>query len=207
MSSVDLFESLFSLSALQRAWFRVEESDGCAGIDNVSIPRFASDLDRELKRLRADILTENYRSLPLLRFYIPKKDGGQRALNVAVVRDRIAQNAVIAHLEPILEAEFENCSYAYRRGRSVRQALDQIEFLRDSGYTWVFEADITAYFDTIDHEILFEKLKPFIADEKILRLIKLWTKARIYDGRTLWETAKDLTVIKERICGQAGAVV
>ncbi len=192
MSSADFFESLFSLSALQRAWFRVEESDGCAGIDNVSLPRFASNLDGELKRLRTDILTETYQSLPLLRFYIPKKDGGKRPLNVAVVRDRIAQHAVIAQLEPILEAEFENCSYAYRRGRSVRQALDQIEFLRDSGYTWVFEADITAYFDEIDHQILLGKLKPFIADERILHLIELWIKARIYDGKRLWETVKGL---------------
>jgi CRISP-associated protein Cas1 len=188
MSSVVFFESLFSLSALQKAWFRVEESDGCAGIDNVSLHRFASQLDTELKRLQTDILNETYQALPLLRFYIPKKDGGKRPLNVAVVRDRIAQHAVIAYLEPILEAEFENCSYAYRRGRSVRQALDQIEFLRDSGYTWVLEADITSYFDTVDHQILLQKLSPFISDKKILQLIKLWLKARIYDGKRLWET-------------------
>ena len=192
MSSTEFFESLFSLSALQRAWFRVEESDGCAGIDNVSLPRFASNFDREIKRLRTDILTETYQPLPLLRFYIPKKKGGKRALNVAAVRDRIAQRAVIANLEPLLEAEFEDCSYAYRRGRSVRQALDQIEFLRDSGYTWVLEADITAYFDAIDHDILLKKLVPFIADEKILQLVKLWIKAKIYDGRRLWETENGL---------------
>ena len=192
MSSDELFESLFCLAALRRAWLRVEESDGCAGIDNVSLPRFAANLDSELKRLRTDVLGGTYQPLPLLRFGIPKKDGGTRMLNVAVVRDRIAQHAVIAFLEPILEAEFENCSYGYRRGRSVRQALDHVEFLRDSGYTWVFEADITAYFDTVDHEILLLKLRPFIPDERIFRLIELWLKARVYDGQRLRETVTGL---------------
>jgi CRISP-associated protein Cas1 len=192
MTSKNFHHNLFSLSALRRAWFRVEESDGCAGIDSVSISRFAENLDSELLRLQKDLLAETYRSLPLLRFFVTKKTGGQRSLNVAAVRDRVAQHAVIAHLEPILEAEFENCSFAYRRGRSVKQALAQIEFLRDSGYTWVVEADIDNYFDSIDHEILFSKLVEVLPDVRINELIRQWIKARIYDGQRLWTIEKGL---------------
>ncbi|MBK8809440.1 MAG: CRISPR-associated endonuclease Cas1 [Acidobacteria bacterium] len=187
-----LHAKLFSPNALRRAWRRVEESDGCAGIDGVSIPRFAARIDVEIARLSNDLIGGAYLPLPLLRFAIPKKSGGERVLNVAAVRDRIAQHAVIAHVEPLFEAEFENCSYGYRRGRSVKQALAQIKFLRDSGYTWVVEADIESYFDSVDHALLLKTVTELIADEKILNLISSWIAARIYDGKKLFTVDRGL---------------
>jgi CRISP-associated protein Cas1 len=179
-------DGIFSVRELRRAWYRVEESDGCAGIDGVTISRFASHLDAELARLSNDLTSDAYQPLPLLRFFVNKRNGEQRPLNVAAVRDRVAQNAVIAYIEPILEPEFENCSFGFRRGRSVRQALETIEFLRDSGYTWVVEADIDDYFDSVDHELLFGIIDKYIGPGRVTELIRQWMNARIYDGHKLW---------------------
>jgi len=170
----------------------VQESDGCAGIDGVTIGRFSQNLESEISRLLADLTGGSYVPLPLLRFHVPKKDGSERALNVAAVRDRVAQRAVIDVIEPTLEAEFENCSYGFRRGRSVRLALEQIQFLRDSGYTWVVEADIDDFFDTVNHQIVFDKFASVFPESPFHKLIRLWVRARIYDGRRLWTAERGL---------------
>ena len=141
-----LYRQLCRLSTLRAAWTRVEESDGCAGIDSVTISRFADNLDQELLRLSDELAGSQYKPLPLMRFFITKSDGGQRPLSVPVVRDRVAQSAALILIEPRFEQEFENCSFAYRKGHSVQQALQQVERLREAGYAWVVEADITAYF-------------------------------------------------------------
>lgn len=183
---------VFSIRSLRRAWLKVEDSDGCAGIDGVTLERFDRCLSAELQRLQKELLDCTYLPLPLLRFHIPKKDGTQRSLNVAAVRDRVAQRAVIDQIEPILETEFENCSYGFRRGRSVGLALEQIEFLRDSGYTWVVEADIDDFFDMVDHGMLMNEVSEVIPNEYLRQLIGLWIRARVYDGTRLWTMTRGL---------------
>jgi retron-type reverse transcriptase len=145
-----LYDCVYEIGNLYSAWVRVEESDGCAGIDGVTLERFAEDLDAELERLSRELAEGNYRPLPAARFFVPKRGGGQRRLCALAVRDRVAQHAVINIIRPIIEAEFEDVSYAYRRGRSVKQALDQVERLRDAGYQWVVDADISSYFENVD---------------------------------------------------------
>jgi CRISPR-associated protein Cas1 len=186
MDSPDHFRQVCSSGNLRQAWLRVEESDGGMGIDGVSLSRFANNLTVEIDKLQRELVAGTYRPLPLLRFFVPKSDGGQRPLNIAAVRDRVAQHALIGVVEPLLEAEFEICSYGYRHGRSVKQALQQIEFLRDNGFKWVVEADITAYFDSVNHEMLFARVADLIPDARLQHFIKLWVAARVYDGHRLW---------------------
>ena len=185
-----LYRQLCRLSTLRAAWTRVEESDGCAGIDSVTISRFAGNLDAELLRLSDELAGNEYNPLPLLRFFIAKIDGGQRALAVPVVRDRVAQVAAMILIEPKFEQEFQNCSFAYRKGHSVQQALQQVERLHEAGYVWVVEADITSYFDNVDHSLLFARVAELVPDEKVMELIRLWVAARIYDGHQLTELTK-----------------
>src|SRR5258708_37482902 len=158
MSFPGLFSQVCKLDNLRSAWYSVDESNGCAGIDGVTLDRFASRLDKELKRLQYELENDDYEPLPLVRFFVPKTNGGQRALSVPVVRDRVAEHAVISIVEPLFEAEFDDSSYAYRRGRSVQQALKEIEMLRDAGFSWVVEADIRAFFDNVDHKLLFSRV-------------------------------------------------
>jgi group II intron reverse transcriptase/maturase len=187
-----LYRELCRLSTLRAAWSRVEESDGCAGIDSVTITRFAENLDAELLRLSAELAKNEYKPLPLLRFFIAKNNGGQRALSVPTVRDRVVQSSALLLLEPRFEKEFESCSFAYRKGHSVQQALQQVERLHEAGYTWVVEADITAYFDNVDHNLLFARVAQLVPDQKVMGLIRVWVAARIYDGHQLTELTRGL---------------
>lgn len=192
MRTDHLYRQLCRLSTLHAAWLRVAESDGCAGVDAVTISGFARNLDDELARLSTELSLETYKPLPLLRFFVTKAHGGQRPLSVPVVRDRVVQNGVIAVIEPRFEKEFDDCSFAYRKGRSVKQALQQIEFLHQAGYTWVLDADITSYFENVDHGLMLARVAELIASKRIIHLIRQWIAAKIYDGHQISENVKGL---------------
>lgn len=170
---------------LLRAWRRVCDNRGCAGVDGVTIEDFESGLHFELERLREELAEGTYRPLPLLRILVEKREGEARALCIPAVRDRVAQAAVLSVIEPILEAQFEECSFAYRKGRSVRQAVYRIKELRDEGYQWVVAADIDAFFDSVDHDLLLAKVHHFVPDPGIRRLVELWVKAEVWDGQAV----------------------
>ena len=101
------------------------------------------------------------------KILVDKGNGEARPLLIPAVRDRVAQSAVLGIIESIFENEFEQCSFAYRKGRSVKQAVYQVKEYRDRGYTWIVYADIDAYFDSIDHILLFEKVHKLVKDTGI----------------------------------------
>ncbi len=131
------------------------------------------------------MLHDIYYPLPLLKILVDKGNGESRALLIPTVRDRVVQSTVLQHIEPVFEKEFEQCSYAYRKGRSVKQAVYQIKEYRDKGYTWVVDADIDAYFDSIDHGLLLDKVKGIVKGPDILKLIEMWVKAEVWDGKSI----------------------
>lgn len=127
-----------------------------------------------------------YKPQPLLRVMMEQENGKLRSLAIPTVRDRVAQTAVAITLTPLFEAEFEECSYAYRRGRSVQQTVGRIERLREEGFRWVVDADITAFFDNIDHALLLGRLRALVKDARLCQLIEAWVKAAIFqDGAYL----------------------
>lgn len=192
MAVTYLHRRLCRLSTLRLAWLHVEESDGCAGVDNVTISAFARNLEAELARFSDELTQQTYQPLPLVRFFITKISGGQRPLSVPAVRDRVVQHGVISVAGPIFEKEFDNCSFAYRKGRSVKQALQQIEYLHEAGYIWVLDADITSYFDNVDHGLLMARVSELVPDKRIVKLIQEWISARIYDGHQITQMDKGL---------------
>ncbi|MFQ5903851.1 MAG: CRISPR-associated endonuclease Cas1 [Candidatus Binatia bacterium] len=191
-STKSLFSEITRLSKLYKAWDRVEANHGCAGVDGITVEKYASHLEENIGRLQKALISEKYRPLPLLRFYVDKADGGKRPLSVPAVRDRVAQTSAAIVLEPIFEAEFEDCSYAYRKGRSHLQAIQRVKQYYDQGYRWVVDVDIDAFFDEVDHEILIARLHSLIRNPQVLRLLIEWIKARIYDGKTLHSLDKGI---------------
>lgn len=173
------------MEALRRAFEHVKENHGSAGVDKLTIAQFESCYDENLYALFRELNENRYRPLPLLKILVDKGNGEARALCIPAVRDRVVQTAVLQIIEPILEREFEDCSFGYRRGRSVKQAVQRVREYYERGYTWVIDADIDAFFDRVDHALLLQKIKRYIVDEKILGLIKLWLKAEIWDGKTI----------------------
>jgi group II intron reverse transcriptase/maturase len=181
MAGVRLWEVLTDYNLLA-AWVKVRENRGGPGADGVSIEDFERGLMQGLDGLRKEVLAGTYRPRPLLRVEVPKRGGGVRPLSIPALRDRVVQTAVALRLTPVFEAEFEDVSFAYRRGRSVDQAVARIERLRDEGYRWVADADIRNFFDEIDQDLLMREVETLVKDPGILGLIRLWLRAEVQDG-------------------------
>ncbi len=148
---------------LREAWRRVEANGGAPGVDGITVETFSRDLALHFRAYPASVLAGRYAPSALRECLIPKLDDhgatvGTRRLAIPTVADRWLQTALALVLTPILESHFEDVSFAYRRGRSVQQAVARIAQLRDAGYRWVVDADIEQFFDTIAHGPLINQL-------------------------------------------------
>jgi group II intron reverse transcriptase/maturase len=171
--------------ALCNAFQHVKENWGSAGADGVTIFRFERHLEENIIALIQEIKQGTYSPIPLLKLLVDKGNGEARALCIPAVRDRVVQTAVLREIEPIMEKEFEDCNFGYRKGRSVKQAVFRIKDYFDQGYRWVVDADIDEFFDSVDHGLILEKVKRYIPNEDIVRLIELWIKAEVWDGKSI----------------------
>lgn len=182
----------FTLAMLHEAFGAVRENRGCAGVDGQTIGAFQENLRINLSALQEELNTGRYLPLPLLKILVAKKNGELRGLCIPTVRDRIAQKAVLERIEPVFEKQFEECSFAYRKGRSIRQAVMRIKALYEQGYRWVVEADIDAFFDNVDHELLMKKVCCHLCDATLASLVETWIKAEVWDGRHLQRVSKGI---------------
>ena len=156
-----------TLDSLFSVFQTVKENHGCAGADGVTIEQFEGNLDINLKIMHNEITEQTYFPLPLLKILVDKGNGEARALCIPTVRDRVIQTAVLQLIEPVLDKEFEDCSFAYRKGRSVKLAVYKIKEYYEQGYHWVVDADIDAFFDSVDHALLLAKFKKYVSDPYI----------------------------------------
>lgn len=169
-----LMQRVCEMPNLREAWKRVKGNRGCAGVDGVGLKRFEAELTERLEVLQRELADGTYRAQPLKTISIPKSSGGTRRLSVPTVRDRVTQQAVLRVIGPLLDREFEDSSYGYRPGRSVRQAIRRIERLRDAGYGHVLDADITDYFGSIDRRTLLHVFERHVKDEGVVALVRQW---------------------------------
>lgn len=188
-----LFQQACNYDSLFLAWQRVLENHGCRGSDGLTIERYGENIESRLAALSKDLAESRYHPFPLLRFAVPKKKRASfRFLSVPAVRDRIAQAAVYLVTKELFEAEFEDTSHAYREGRGLRTAFQQIKQLYDKGYRYAVDADIDAFFDNVDHDLLMEKLQTVIQEPELIRLFRKWIKAEVYDGERIWTLEKGI---------------
>jgi group II intron reverse transcriptase/maturase len=184
--ATDLLSRLLTRSTLYRAFQRVWENGGCRGADGVTVGDFRDRLEWEIDSLQDSLLRRAYQPLPLLRFSVPKASGsGERYLSVPTVRDRVLQSAVYLVTKDLFEAEFEDSSFAYRQGRSVRQAVGRLRELRDAGYRWLLDADVAGFFDRIPHAPLLARLATLGLPPYVEHLFALWVESEVYDGRSV----------------------
>lgn len=158
------------------------KKSAAAGVDGVTWRDYEEGLVERIGNLWEAVQSGRYRALPSRRVYIPKADGKQRPLGIAAVEDKIVQQAVVVLLTPIYETDFLGFSYGFRPGRNQHQALDALWVgLHWKRVNWVLDADIKAFFDTVDHDWMLRFLEHRIGDKRVLRLIRKWLTAGVVE--------------------------
>ena len=172
---------------LKEAYQRLRRN-AAAGVDEVTWHEYGERLDERLLDLENRVHRGSYHPQPVRRVLIPKGDGKMRPLGIPALEDKIVQQAARMMLEPILEAEFIGFSYGFRPGRSQHNALDALAEAIRRKVGWVLDADIEAFFDTIDHRHLQAFLEHRIGDTRLVRLLMKWAKAGVMEEGKRHET-------------------
>jgi len=177
-----LYDKMFIPYMLFEAYRQVKAKDGSAGVDGQDFKDIETQgLDQFLKELGEDLRKKTYCPSPVKRVWIEKANGGKRPLGIPTIRDRVAQTVCKMLIEPIFEADFEDCSYGFRPNRSSKDAMGAIKQHLQEGKTEVLDADLSSYFDTIPHDKLQVALEQRITDPRILHLINLWLKSPVIE--------------------------
>lgn len=187
-----LYDKLSLSYMLEEAWVRVKQNKGAAGYDGVSIRDIdKSDVKAYLAQIAEEIRNETYKPQPVLRVYIPKANGKMRPLGIPTVKDRIVQMCCKMVIEPIFEADFEDCSYGFRPKRSAKDAITTIKGeIVKGNKRQVYDADLKGFFDNIPHDKLMKLVELRISDRRILKLIRMWLKTPVFEDGKLHKSDK-----------------
>src|SRR5215217_2917972 len=168
---------------LLRLWFFALKRDAAPGADGMTWQDYEADLERKLGELHAKVHRGAYRLQPSRRRYIPKADGRRRPLAVAALEDKIVQRATAAVLNQIYEEDFLGFSYGFRPGAQPARCAGCPDGrdTRNKGVSWIIDADIQSFFDTVSHKWLIRFLEHRVGDQRIIRLIQKWLKAGVLE--------------------------
>lgn len=189
-----LIDKVYRPETLQLAWEKVQSNAGGSGVDGITVERFAKDCPSGLLVLKEQLQEATYQPKPVKRVWISKLGTSEkRPLGIPTVRDRIVQTALRMVIEPIFEVGFAEHSYGFRPGRGCKDALRRVQHLLDEGCTWIVDADLKSYFDTIPHGRLMACVKERIADGRVLALIQSYLEQGVMDGLSYDEAGEEGT--------------
>ena len=183
----NLMAAVLSPANLHRAWRRVKSNRGAPGIDGLRIEDFPAYARAQWPAIRQSLNDGRYRPQPVRRVSIPKPDGGERALGIPTVVDRVIQQAIAQVMTPIFDPEFSESSYdrrkspwdGFRPKRSAHGALRQVKADLKAGYRIAVDLDLAKFFDNVDHDILMARVAQRISDKRLLALIGRYLRAGV----------------------------
>ncbi len=178
-----LYDKVYHLDILWESWQKVMANRGSSGVDKITVAEIkATGAEEYIKSIHEELKAKSYRPQPLRRVWIPKAKGKKRPLGIPTVKDRIVQQAARLVIEPIFEANFSECSYGFRPGRSCHQAAKEVVKYLNWGLVKVVEADIVNCFGSIPQQRLMKAVSLRIADGAMLKLIREWLKSGVMEN-------------------------
>ena len=182
-----LIDKVHAPRTLAAAWRQVKARAGAGGVDRQTVEHFDVHADSYLHGLSEALRTGTYVPQAVRRCWIDKPGSVEkRPLGIPTVKDRVVQTALRLVLEPIFERECLPTSYGFRPGLGCKDALREVQRLLDAGATWVVDADIKSYFDTIPHDQLLTEVRTRIADGRVLTLLEAYLTQGVLDGLEQW---------------------
>ncbi|MFK5970153.1 MAG: reverse transcriptase domain-containing protein [Candidatus Marithrix sp.] len=168
------------------AAYELTRKDGASGIDGMTAKEYAENLEGNLKNLLERMKSGKYFAPPVKRVWIDKEDGKQRPLGITTFEDKVVQRTVAMLLGAVYEHDFYDFSHGFRPHHSAHQALHEVrERCRLQNTQYIVDADVTGYFDNIDHELLRQFIKRKINDGMLIRFVGKWLNAGVMDGNSL----------------------
>jgi RNA-directed DNA polymerase len=182
-----LIDKVYALPNLLSGFKKVKANGGAAGVDHQSIETFERHLEENLEKLSQSLKEGSYRPRAIKRVWIPKPGSKEkRPLGIPTVRDRVVQTALRNVLEPIFENGFAQQSYGFRPNRGCKDALRRVTEMLTRGNTWVVDADLKSYFDTIPHAPLIARVEEKVSDGAVIALLELYLKQDVMEAMERW---------------------
>ena len=181
---------LLNEAGLKECFYRLKR-DKASGVDGVSMTEYEKNLDANEEDLVFRMRRFSYRPQQVRRVYIPKSNGKQRPLGIPAIEDKIVQMGIARILTAIYEADFLECSYGFRPGKSSHEALDNLDkIIMKHPINHVIDADIKGFFDSVNHDWLLRCLQERIGDKSLLRYIVRFLKSGVMEEGKINKTDK-----------------
>ena len=176
-----LLHHIYAVERLQAAYLALRR-DAASGVDGQTWESYGRDLQGNLLDLSDRLARGGYRPQPVRRVYTTKADGSKRPLGVPALEDKLVQRATVEVLNAIYEQDFIGFSYGFRPGKGAHNALDAVSVgVSARKVSWILDADISKFFDTIEHDWLVKFIEHRVADARVVRLIKKWLHAGVLE--------------------------
>jgi RNA-directed DNA polymerase len=174
-----LYVHICKMETLQAAYQIAKSNHGAPGIDGITFDVIEeSGVESFLKQIQDELVHNTYQPMTVRKKEIPKDGGNKvRVLSIPTIRDRVVQGALKLILEPIFEADFQSGSYGYRPKRSAHEAVDRVAEAIVQGLTRIIDLDLRAYFDSVQHSLLLEKVARRVQDRSVMKLLKMILKS------------------------------